>query len=474
MAKKRTPLRRKTDSPARSPAMLNCSKWSDDRVFVLAAAGAAIGLNNIWLFPHLVMNNGGSAFLLVYFAALLLLGMPLMMTEILIGRRGGFSPINSVRLLIVKDACDGRWTGFGWIATFVGIIILSYLSVIAGWTIAYGLRAGSGVFTGITADGVRSMFYNFASDPEKQLFWHSLFVFMTMMISSCGFNLGMQRFIRFGVPIFFLMLGVLVLYGMGLSSPTDNFARLIRFDAGELSMDTVFAAAGHAVFSIGLGVGVLISFSSHLDESTSIAKVSAKIIGLDTLAGLMAAFLVIAILSVTEVADSVGPALVFQSVPFVLDRIPYGPFVGGLFFMMLTLAALLSAIALVEPVISWLVESWAMTRGRAAVMCGIFAWLLGLLTILSFNYWGFQTEIFGIEIHRGYFDVMQLFTSYVIIPLAILLALWFLGWGLRKEVLLEEIPFINQDNLSAAIWTLRFLLPAAVMYLFYNLYRLNL
>lgn len=454
--------------------MSNCSKWSNNSVFVLAAAGAAIGLNNVWQFPHLVINNGGSAFLLVYFVALLLLGMPLLMTEILIGRRGGFSPINSVRLLIVKDACDGRWTGFGWIATFVGIIILSYLSVIAGWTIAYGLRAGSGVFTGITPDGVRSMFYNFASDPEKQLFWHSLFVFMTMMISSCGFNLGMQRFIRFGVPVFFVMLGVLALYGMGLSSPVDNIALLVQFDFDALSMDSVFVAAGHAVFSIGLGVGVLIAFSSHLDESASITKVSAKIIGLDTLAGLLAAFVVVSLLSVTEVTDTVGPALVFQSVPLVLDHIPYGKFIGSLFFLSLTLAALLSSIALVEPVISWLVESWGMTRGRAAVICGIFAWLLGLITILSFNYWGFQTEIFGIEIHRGYFDIMQLFTSYVIIPLAIVLALLFLGWGLRKEVLLEEIPFINKDNLSAAIWSLRLLLPAAVLYLFYNLYRLNL
>jgi len=453
--------------------MTNCSKWASSNVFVLAGAGAAIGLNNVWKFPYLMQSNGGSAFLLVYLVILLLLGLPLMMTEILIGRRGGFSPINSVRLLIVKDSCDGRWTGFGWIATFVGIIILSYLSVIAGWTIAYGLRASAGAFSGITPDGVRSMFYNFAADPEKQLFWHSLFVFAAMLINSCGFNIGMQRFIRYGVPAFFVLLGVMALYSLGLSHPLATLETLFRFNLSALDMDSVFLAAGHAMFSLGLGVGVLIVFSSHLDNEASIAQVSLKIIALDTLAGLLAAFVVVSLLSVIETSDIVGPAMVFQSIPQALDHIPYGRFVGSLFFFSLTLAAMLSAIAMVEPVISWLVESWGMTRGRAAVICGLVAWFLGLVTILSFNYWGFQTEFLGIAIDRGYFDIMQIFSSYVMIPLVIVLSLLFVGWGLKREVLLEEIPSIGAGRLTLAIWLLRIVLPVAVAYLFYQQFRLN-
>jgi len=453
--------------------MANCGKWENSNTFILAAAGAAIGLNNVWQFPYLVINYGGSAFLLTYMAALVLLGLPLMMNEILIGRRGGFSPINSVRFLIVKDACDGRWTILGWIATIVGVVILSYLSVIAGWIIAYALRAGAGVFNGITPDGIRSMFYGFASDPEKQLFWHSLFVFITMMISACGLNIGAQRFIRFGVPAFFAIFLVLTIYCFGLANPENNLEQIFRFDPEALGFEGVIFATGHAMFSLGLGVGVLIVYSSHLGQSASIPRVASKVIGLDTLAGLMAAFIVVSMLSVAEVRDTSGPGLIFQSIPQVLDHIPYGNFIGTLFFIALILATLMSAIALVEPAMSWLVESWGMTRAGAATVCGLIAWAFGVIAILSFNYWGFHTEVLGIEINRGYFDIVQFISTYIMIPAAVILGSLFIGWGLKSKILSEEIPFISHRRLALAVWLLRLILPVAAMYVFFQHFKVN-
>ena len=473
MAVKSTPRRRESDRPALSPAMANCGKWRNNNTFVLAAAGAAIGLNNFWQFPYLVTNFGGSAFLVAYLAALVLLGLPLMMSEILIGRRGGFSPINSVRLLIVKDACDGRWTILGWVATIVGVVILSYLSVIAGWIIAYALRAGAGVFNGITPDGIRAMFYNFASDPEKQLFWHSLFVFMAMMISACGLNFGAQRFIRLGVPAFFAIVLVLTIYSFGLANPENNLYQLFRFEPEALGFEGIIYAAGHAMFSLGLGVGVLIVYSSHLEQSASIPRLASKVIGLDTLAGLMAAFIVVSLLSVVEARDTFGPGLIFQSIPQALDHIPYGNFIGALFFISLILATLMSAIAMVEPAMSWLVESWGLTRAGAATVCGLIAWLFGVVAILSFNYWGFHTELWGIEINRGYFDVVQIISTYIMIPAAIVLGLLFVGWGLRSKILAEEIPFISRRRLPVATWVLRLVLPVVTMYVFYQHFTIN-
>jgi len=448
--------------------MAHCGKWQNNKTFVLATAGAAIGLNNVWQFPYLVTTYGGSAFLLAYVAALVLLGLPLMMNEMLIGRRGGFSPINSVRLLIVKDSCDGRWTLFGWVSTTVGILILSYLSVIAGWIIAYALRAGAGIFHGITPDGIRSMFYVFASDPEKQLFWHSLFVFMTMMISACGLNIGVQKFIRFAVPAFFGIMLVLTIYCLALKHPETDIARLFRFDTDALGFEGIIYAAGHAMFSLGLGLGVVIVYSSHLDQDASIPKAAIKIIGLDTLAGLMAAFVVITLISVTEVRDASGPGLLFQSIPQVLDHIPYGNLIGALFFVALILATLMSAIAMVEPAMSWLVESWGFTRAGAATVCGLFAWFLGVVAILSFNFWGFHTEIFGIEINRGYFDIIQFVTTYLMIPAAVVLGSLFVGWGLKSKIINEEIPIITPKRIAYATWTLRLLLPVVTAYVFFQ------
>lgn len=454
--------------------MANCARWSNNRVFVMAAAGAAIGFANFWYFPHFMLNYGGSAFLLVYVAALLILGFPLMVCEILIGRRGGFSPINSIRLLIVKDSCDGRWTILGWITTFVGILILSYLSVIAGWSIAYALRAASGEFAGLTADGVSSRFYKFASDPEKQLFWHSLFVFVTMMINACGLRIGMQRFVRFAFPAFFAIVLVLALYSLAAGHPTESIPQLLRFNWGALTVDVVYIAAGHALFSLGLGMGVFIVYSTHLDPTAPVSTMALKVIAIDTVAGMAAAFIVISFVSASVLTETSGLALVFQAIPQALDHLPYSRFAGGLFFLALTISAWLSAIALVEPVVSWIVESLAISRPTAAMICGLFAWVLGVVVILSFNYWSFQADILGIEIRRGLVDILQIVTSYIMIPLALILTATFAGWGFRRQALLQELSFLSSAQLTAAIWSLRVLIPFIVAWVFFNLYRLNL
>jgi NSS family neurotransmitter:Na+ symporter len=440
----------------------------------MAAAGAVIGFSNFWYFPHLLVNHGGSAFLLVYVGCLFLLGFPLMVCEMLIGRRGGFSPINSIRLLIVKDGCDGRWTILGWTTTIVGILILSYLSVIAGWSIAYALRTASGEFAGLTADGVSSRFYKFASDPEKQLFWHSLFVFVTMMINACGLSVGMQRFVKFAVPVFFAIVFVLVLYSLAVSNPADTLPHLFRFNMEALTVDGAYLAAGHALFSLGLGMGVFIVYSTHLDPAESVPVMALKVIVIDTVVGLAAAFIVISFLSAGVLTESSGLALVFQAIPQALDQLPYSRFAGGLFFVALTISAWLTAIALVEPVVSWLVESLGMSRPTAATFCGLFAWALGVIVIFSFNYWSFQADIYGLEIRRGLADILQIVTSYIMIPLAMILTATFAGWGFRRQTLLQELSFLSPVQLTITIWSLRIVIPFIVAWIFYNLYRLNL
>jgi len=285
---------------------------------------------------------------------------------------------------------------------------------------------------------------------------------------------GMQRFVRFAVPAFLAIVLVLVLYSLAIGHPTTAMAQLFSFHSEAVTMDAVYIAAGHALFSLGIGVGVYVVYSTHLDPAESVPMMALKVIAIDTAVGLAAAFIVISFVSASVLTETSGLALVFQSIPQALDQMPYSRFAGGLFFLGLTISAWLTAIALVEPVVSWMVESLALSRPTAATICGLFAWTLGVVVIFSFNYWGFQADIFGLEIRRGLADVLQIITSYVMIPLALVLTATFAGWGFRRQSLLQELSFLSPTQLTVAIWSLRIVIPFIVAWVFINLYRLNL
>ena len=226
-------------------------EWSSRLAFILAATGSAVGLGNIWRFPYLTGESGGGAFVVIYLACVALIGIPVMMAEILLGRRGRQSPLNTMRTLAQEEGCSPTWQYLGWMGMAGGFMILSFYSVVAGWTLAYIFRTGSGVFTGATAEGVISIFNNFIADPERLLAWHTIFIVMTIIVVSRGVKSGLEQAVRFLMPALFVLLVVMVGYAMNTGSFAEALDYLFKPDFSKITRDVVLSAMGQAFLTNG-------------------------------------------------------------------------------------------------------------------------------------------------------------------------------------------------------------------------------
>lgn len=443
-------------------------RWSSTRIFVFAVAGAIIGLNNIWEFPYLLGEHGGALFLLVYVIALAVIGLPLMVTEFAVGRIGRGSPIQTVRALVDKTHGDPNWVVLGSIKTFAGFIVLSFLSVIAGWLLAYVFRSAFGVLQGLTADGMSGQFSAFVGDPEKQLFWHSLFVFMTTVVAANGLHRGFERAARYLVPIMFILFILLLAYTGYYGMTEAALIHLFAADVEGFTLRSALMAVGHAFFSLGLGYGALMMYGAYIPETTDITKSSLAIIGIEVLFGLLAAVLVYALLLSGDLDPASGPALVFQSLPLALDKLPFGYLMLPVIYVLLVIIALLTAIALIEPAIVWLIECHDMSRPRAAIWSGVAVWALGLVTLFSFNVWAFEFEYLGIKKYLGAFDIMQIMTSNYMLPLSGLLLALYAGWSVEKTISKELLGI--EHALMYRLWygSIRYVIPLVLLIIIFN------
>jgi NSS family neurotransmitter:Na+ symporter len=441
-------------------------------MFVLAGSGAAIGFNNIWQFPHLAASHGGGAFIIVYLFCIVLIGLPLLIAELMLGRIGRASPAGSLRRLSEQMRADPNWALLGGLSILAGLLILSYLSVIAGWTVAYALRSAFGTFAGLTADGVDSLFSQLVQDPEKQLFWHTLFLTVTMLISARGVRAGLETVFRYALPLLFLSLLLLFFY----AATTDAFGRalghLFTPDFTRLTAHGLLAASGHAFFSLGLGVGVMFMYGAYVENDTSLPRMSLLIAGIDTLVGLVAGVVIFSVLFAGGVEPASGPGLVFQALPLAFDHIPFGRFFATVFFAVLAIVGWLSALALAEPVVVWLGERFGLSRARAALLCGLAAWLAGLVTIFSFNFWAFSFKFLGVVRNLGMFDVLQILTAQVLLPLVGILIALFAGWVMRTDITRAALALRSPCAYDAWLWLTRLAVPLVLLLVAFSLAQL--
>jgi NSS family neurotransmitter:Na+ symporter len=424
------------------------AQWSSSWVFVLAASGAAIGLNNVWQFPFLVSDYGGGAFIIVYIFCVLLIGAPLLIAEVMLGRRGRASPVSSIRRLAEHAGRHPAWGAIGWLGVGAGFLILSYLSVIAGWIMAYAARAAIGALDGLTAEGMGNLFTTFVADPEKQMLWHTLFIVMTMFVVGRGIKAGLEPVIKYSVPLLFVLF------------------KLTRLG--------ILAAAGHAFFSLGLGVGAMLIYGAYLHDDASIPKLALIAAGIDTLAGVIGGLVVLSVVFAGGMEPVSRAELIFQALPMTFDQLPFGRAMATLFFISLVIAAWLSGIALIEPLMAWLNENWGLSRARSAAICGVGAWLVGLTTVLSFNYWGFSFKVFGAVKRLGFFDLLQILTSGLLLPLSGLLMALFAGWLLTPELTRAELRMRSPCAYDLWLWSVRLIMPVLLFLVFFNAPRLFL
>jgi len=435
--------------------------WSSRWVFILAATGSAVGLGNIWKFPYITGANGGGAFVLVYLACILVIGIPLLMAEVMIGRRGRKNPAGAVAALAKRAGASRHWRMVGGMAVLTGFLILSFYAVVAGWALAYIPSALSGSFTGLTAESSGELFGALLADPLKMLLCGSLVLLATLAIVACGLHKGLERAVRYLMPGLFILLLILV----GYAATTGYFGRALEFlfvaDFSKLNGETVLVALGHAFFTLGLASGAMMAYGAYLPEGTSIAKTSILVAIADTGVALLAGLAIFPIVFANGLEPGVGPGLVFVTLPIAFGQMPFGQLIGALFFVMLLIAALTSAISISEPSIAWLTERFGISRLKAVLRSGGVLWLLSLGSVLSFNVWADFT-LFG----KTFFDSLDYLTTNWMMPLGGLGTVLFAGWVLKQGTQREAIGIASDRWFQIWRWVLRYPAPLAIMLVF--------
>ncbi|MDT8383182.1 MAG: sodium-dependent transporter [Gammaproteobacteria bacterium] len=439
-------------------------QWSNRWIFILAATGSAVGLGNIWKFPYIAGENGGGAFVLVYLLCIAAIGIPIMMSEVLLGRRGRRSPINTMRELAREEGRSPAWSLLGWSGVLAGFLILSYYSVIAGWALAYVLNSASGIFTGAPAEEITAVFSELVSNPGELIFWHSLFMLMTMLVVARGVKKGLEVAIRFLMPALFVLLLIMVGYAISSGEFTRGLDFLFTPNFGKLTAEGVLIAMGHAFFTLSLGMGAIMIYGSYMPHNASIAKTSIIVALADTVVALLAGMAIFPIVFANGLEPGAGPGLIFQTLPIAFGHMPGGGFFGTVFFVLLVFAAWSSAISLIEPAVAWLVENRGWTRVKASVVSGLATWLVGLGTVLSFNRWA-ELTLWG----KTFFDLLDFLTSNIMLPLGGLFIAVFTAWVMKSKSTADELA-LAAKSLGYILWRIlvRFVTPIAVTIVFLN------
>ena len=427
--------------------------WSSRWTFILAATGSAVGLGNIWKFPYMAGDNGGGAFVLVYLACIFVIGIPIMLGEIMIGRRGRSSPANTMSYLAKEAETSQAWTLLGATGALAGLLILSFYSVAAGWAMAY-------VFSGFqetSAEAVSSEFNNFLAQPVALLFWHSLFIIITVTIVARGILKGLEAWINTLMPMLFLIIILLCIYAMQTGAFIEGLAYLFKPDFSKLNSDVLLAALGQAFFTLSLGMGAIMAYGAYMPADQNIGRTAIIVAGLDTGVALLAGIAIFPIVFANGLAPTEGPGLVFVTLPIAFANMPLGVLFGTLFFILLSIAAISSSISLIEPGVAWLVESLKTKRSYAAMALGAFAWTLGVFSALSFNVMS-DFKIFGMN----FFEFTDFLTNQLMLPLGGIFIAIFVGWVMRKRDILEELQI--EDGIIFKIWffIIRFVAPVMV------------
>lgn len=436
--------------------------WSSRWLFVLAAAGSAVGLGNLWKFPYIAGENGGGAFVLLYLACIAIVGVPIMMAEVLIGREGRQSPINTMRHLVRQHHRRSAWVLIGWAGVVAGFLILSYYVVIAGWALYYILQMGAGALEGATADQANALFNDFLSDPLRLIFWQTLFMVITVYIVSRGVISGLEAAVRWFMPLLFVLMAALLGYAMTTDGWSQGVEFMFRFDFASLTPDAVLAAMGQAFFTLSLGMGAIMAYGAYVPSNASIFSTVTIIAGLDTLVAVMAGLAIFPIVFANGLEPSQGPGLMFVTVPLAFGQMPLGSLFGALFFLLVSFAAITSAISISEPALAYLVEEYNAKRSRVAVSLGVISWILGLGTVFSFNYWA-DVQVLG---QPTFFDFASFVTDKVMLPLGGLFIALFGAWALPRTVVGAQLGI--DGGFKAVLWKLLcgVVAPLAVLVVF--------
>ena len=437
--------------------------WSSRLTFILAVTGSAIGLGNIWKFPYVAGANGGGAFVLVYLICILVIGFPIMVSEILLGRKGRRNPITSMQLLGKEETGSQSWKIVGFIGLFAGFLILSYYSVIAGWTLHYFTLSVTGGFGELDTDKANLLFSELTSSISTQAIFHTFFMVMTVIIIARGIKNGLEKAVKLMMPALLFIMVILLIYSITQGDFAKGVDFLLKPDFSKITAESILAAMGQAFFTLSLGMGCIVMYGAYLPKNESIVKTSLTIIFCDTLIALLAGLVIFPIVFDNNLAPTDGPGLIFLTLPLAFSDITGGMLFGSLFFILLGFAAITSAISLLEPSVAWMIETQNVQRSTSAIIIGSVIWLLGFLTILSFN------DLSEFTFWKGtLFDNFDYLASNILLPISGLLFTIFASWFMTRSSSRSELSDVSPT--AYAIWKFlaRVVAPIGVIIIFLN------
>ena len=429
-------------------------QWSSRTGFILAAIGGAVGLGNIWKFPYMAGSSGGGAFVIVYLFAVALVAIPILVAELMLGRRGKQSPPTAMLINAEQENRSRWWSGVGWIGAGAGFLILSFYSVIGGWVLDYTFVSVAGGFSGIGPGEAHARFGNLTSNPWRLMLSFTIFLAITGFIVSTGLRNGIERATGILMPALFLILLVLTVYSALAGDLSAGFRFLFAVDFGRITPAVMLSAVGHAFFSVGVSMGLMMAYGAYLPQNVPIPRTAVVIAGADTLVALVAGLVIFPLVFANGLAPGEGPGLIFVTLPIAFGNMPAGALFGFLFFLLLSFAAITSSIAIIEPAVARVAECRGINRRTSAALVTGSIWILGISSVLSFNLWAEVKPIAG----KSIFDLVDYLTANLMMPVGGMLIAIFAGWFMRRSTLADELR-INSTWLFA---TWRFLIKTVV------------
>lgn len=434
--------------------------WGTRFGFIMATAGSAVGLGNVWKFPYMAGEEGGGAFLILYLGFILVFGLSLMLAELLIGRSTQKNPVGAFR-----ELAGGLWPLAGMLGILTAFLVLSYYIVVAGWTLAYIALSAEGAIHSSDGEAVRAVFQDFVGDPVAPLACAGLFMALVAMVVAGGIGAGIERTSKLFMPLLFLLLLILVVRAVTLPGAGEGIAFYLRPDWSKVGPDTFVGAIGQAFFSLSLGLGALITYGSYMTRRDNLAADAGMITGLDTLIAFLAGLVILPAVFAAGVAPDQGPALTFITLPTVFAQMPAGQVFSTLFFVLLAIAALTSAVSLLEVIVTYIKDEHGLRRHTATLVAATITSLLGIPSALSMGL------LSGLTINgQDFLTFADTFATSVLMPGGAFVTALFVGWKLGPKA----VSALTQDGEhripGTGLWLfmLRFVCPLGILWIALN------
>jgi len=441
---------------------IRMTTWSNRPAFLLATVGGAVGLGNLWRFPYIAGENGGGGFVLIYLAFVFLLGLPILSSELLIGRKCHKSPLNSMRELVSFHDANSLWKSIGWMSILLPFVGFSYYVVVCAWSIDYLYLALMNSFHAVDGSSSAQLFNERTSHSSLQILLSGLFISMTVWVIAQGVNNGIARISKILMPLLFLLIIILVIYGMIQGEFLKAVEFLFKPDFSKINGQSILMALGQALFSLAIGTGMIMTYGAYMPNHYSIKESAAIVCIGDTLIALLAGLAIFPIVFANNLNPGEGPSLIFITLPIAFGNMSGGHLIGIVFFVLLIFAAYTTTMGMLEPIVAWLEEKYPGKRKLLSIISGFTIWLFALGSVLSFSTMADIKPLAFINIDRNFFGIIDFTVANLLLPINALLIAAFSGWVIKNSVVEEQF---SQDTSNWRIyWRFinRYVAPVAI------------